>query len=219
LARIGLFGGTFNPIHHGHLLLADQVQEILGLDRILFMPAGTPPHKAATPLASAADRYAMVSLAIAAHPAFAVSDLEMRRSGPSYTVETIKALRAADGAEIYLIIGSETFLDLLSWKEPAHVAALARLVVVPRAGSGFDPDSGQAQKVLEEIGQPAFVRPTGAAPADGVIIVDAVSLPISASDLRQRAGRGQSLAYRVPDSVIAYIRARRLYQAGAALRD
>jgi nicotinate-nucleotide adenylyltransferase len=216
--RVALFGGTFNPIHYGHLLLADQVQEILGLDRVVFMPAGVPPHKAQGQLAPAPDRYTMVALAIADRPAFELSDLELRRPGPSYTVETIEALRAAGGAEIYLIIGSETFLDLLSWKDPVRVASLARLVIVPRAGSSFDPEGRQAQKVLEEIGQRQFVRATGTALAHGVVIVDAVSLPISASDLRRRASRGQSLAYRVPQAVIAYIRARRLYQEEAAPR-
>jgi nicotinate-nucleotide adenylyltransferase len=218
LARVALFGGSFNPIHYGHLLLADQVRERLGLDRVLFMPAAAPPHKAAGQLASAPDRYAMVALATAGHPAFAVSDLELQRPGRSYTVDTIEALRAAGDDQLYLLIGSETFLDLLSWKEPARIASLARIVVVPRAGTGFDPEGRHAQKVLEEIGQPRFVRATGPAPADGVLIVDAVSLPISASDLRQRASRGQSLAYRVPEAVIAYIRARRLYQEEAAPR-
>jgi nicotinate-nucleotide adenylyltransferase len=267
LARVAVFGGSFNPIHYGHLLLADQVQEILRLDRVLFMPVGVPPHKGQSDLAPAPDRHAMVALAIAGHPGFAVSDLELRRPGASYTIETIQALRAAGqalraagqnlraagqalpaagqalratgetlgpavqapraigetspatGDELYLIIGSETFLDLLSWKEPARVASLARLVIVPRAGSAFDPEGGQEQKVLEEIGQPRFVRATGPASAEGVLIVDAVSLPISASDLRHRASRGQSLAYRVPEAVIAYLRARGLYQEEAPRRD
>jgi nicotinate-nucleotide adenylyltransferase len=231
LARVAVFGGSFNPIHYGHLLLADQVQEILGLDRVLFVPVGMPPHKGQSELAPAPDRHAMVALAIAGHPAFAVSDLELRRPGLSYTIETIRALRAASGAlqaageglratddELYLIIGSETFLDLLSWKEPARVASLARLVVVPRAGISFDPEGRQAQKVLAEIGQPRFVRATGPASPEGVLIVDAVSLPISASDLRRRASRGRSLAYRAPEAVIAYIGVRGLYQEEAAPR-
>jgi nicotinate-nucleotide adenylyltransferase len=226
--RIALFGGSFNPIHYGHLLLADQVREVLGLDRVVFMPAGVPPHKAQGQLASPSDRYTMVALAIAGHPAFDVSDVELRRSGPSYTVDTLEAVRAAGkggdaptiaaGDELYLVIGSETFLDLLSWKEPARVASLARLVVVPRAGIGFDPEGREAQKVLAEIGQPRFVRATGATLAAGVIIVEAISLPMSASDLRRRASRAHSLAYRVPEAVIAYIRARRLYQEEAAPR-
>src|SRR6185436_2360313 len=116
LPRVAAFGGSFNPIHYGHLLLADEVLELLGLDRVLFVPAASPPHKPAGQLAPAADRFEMVRLAIAPHPRFAVSDLELRRSGPSYTVDTLQAL-AADGDELFLVIGSETFLDLLSWRE------------------------------------------------------------------------------------------------------
>ena len=118
MARVGVFGGSFNPIHHGHLLLADEVRELLGLDRVLFVPAGAPPHKSAAGLAPAADRHAMVRLAVADHPGLAVSDVELRRPGPSYTVDTLEAL-ATEGDQLFLLVGSETFLDLLSWREPA----------------------------------------------------------------------------------------------------
>jgi len=213
LARVAIFGGSFNPVHYGHLLLADEVREALALDRVLFVPAGSPPHKSPLHLAPAPDRHAMVALATAGNPAFAVSDIELGRPGPSYTVDTLAALREAAADELFLLVGSETFLDFLSWKEPARIARLARLVVVPRAGSPFDPESVQAQKVLHEIGQARFVRPGEPLPPDGVLIVNAVSLPISASDLRRRAREGRSLAYRMPDSVIAYVRARRLYHS------
>ncbi len=122
MARTALFGGSFNPIHYGHLLLADEVRERLGLDRVVFMPAGVPPHKPASGIAPAADRYAMVSLAIADNPAFAVSDLELRRTGPSYTVDTVDAM-GLPPAQLFLVMGSETFLDLLSWREPQRLAA------------------------------------------------------------------------------------------------
>jgi nicotinate-nucleotide adenylyltransferase len=211
--RLALFGGSFNPIHYGHLLLADEVRETLGLARVMFMPAAYPPHKSPLHLAAAHHRYAMVVLATAGNPAFVVSDMELKRPGPSYTVDTVEALRAAGGDELYLLVGSETFLDLLSWREPARVARLARLVVVPRAGSTFDPEHVQAQKVLRGIGQDRFVRAGEPLPPEGVLVVHATSLPISASDLRRRAREGRSLAYRVPDPVIAYIRAQRLYQS------
>ena len=212
MARTALFGGSFNPIHGGHLLLADEVREALALDRVLFMPAALPPHKARQQLAPAVDRFAMVALATAGHPAFDVSDLELRRPGPSYTVDTVEALRAGGADELFVLVGSETFLDLLSWKDAPRLARLARLVVVPRAGSAFDPDSVQALKVLREIGQERFVRAGHPLPPDGVLIIHAASLPISASDLRRRAREGRSLAYRLPDAVIAYIRARQLYR-------
>jgi nicotinate-nucleotide adenylyltransferase len=210
--RTGVFGGSFNPIHNGHLLLADEVLELLGLDTVLFVPAAVPPHKAPRGLAPATDRYAMVELAVVGHPGFAVSDVELGRTGPSYTVDTLAALAAPD-RELFLLIGSETFLDLLSWREPRRIARLARLVVVPRIGSPFDAEAAAAQKVLREIGGESFARMEGGPiPERGVLIVHATSLPISASDLRARQRDGRSLAYRVPDAVAGYIRAHGLYR-------
>ena len=218
MARVAVLGGSFNPIHYGHLLLADDVLERLGLDRVLFVPAGAPPHKPAAQLAPAADRLEMVRLAIDGHPRFAVSDLEVRRTGLSYTVDTLQAL-ATGGDTLFLVIGSETFLDLLSWREPRRVAALARLVVIPRAGSVFDPEGAAAQKVLREIGvEGGFVHAAAgqAAPPRGVVIVHAASLPLSASELRQRLREGRSLAFRMPPAVIEYVRTRGLYPAEPA---
>lgn len=214
MARVAVFGGSFNPVHYGHLLLADELVEALALERVLFVPAGQPPHKPASAVAPAADRYAMVKLAIANHPWFSVSDLELRRPGPSYTVDTLEAL-SASGDELFLLVGSETFLDLLSWRAPRRIAELARLVVVPRSGSVFDPDSAAAQKVLRDIGANGFAATADAAgSARAVLVVHVTSLPISASDLRRRAQQRRSLAFRVPDTVVDYIRSHRLY-AGA----
>jgi len=182
----------------GHLLLADDVLDALGLDRVLFVPAALPPHKPSSQLAPADDRYAMVQLAVAGHPKFVVSDLELRRAGPSYTVDTLEAL-CIPREELFLIVGSETFLDMLTWRTPRRVARLAQIVVVPRVGSAFDPDSAAVRKVVHEIGQEPLV-------------VRAISLPISASDLRHRVRERRSLAYRVPEAVDAYIQAKRLYR-------
>ena len=201
MARTAVLGGSFNPIHYGHLLLADDVAELLGLDRVLFVPAARPPHKSHADLASAADRYAMVELAIAGHRKFAISDVEYRRPGPSYTVDTLEAL-AIPRAELFLIVGSETFLDLLSWRTPRRVAELAQLAVVPRVGSAFDLESAAVRKVVHEIGREP-------------VVVHASSLPISASELRRRVREGRSIAYRLPEAVDAYIRAKRLYLAAA----
>ena len=211
MPRVGVFGGTFNPIHFGHLLIADEICEFLELDRMLFVPASVPPHKPAGELAPAADRFAMTELAVREHPQFEVSDVEFRRRGPSYTVDTLQAL--GPRGDLCLVIGSETFLDLLTWKDPRAVAALARLVVVPRSGKAFDPDAPASQKVLRELGLEGFVRPE-AAPGcpEAPVLVEAASLPISASDLRCRASEGRSLAFRMPTSVAAYIRDHRLYR-------
>ena len=217
MARVAVLGGSFNPIHYGHLLLADDVLEQLALDRVLFVPAGSPPHKPLSLLAPAADRFQMVRLAIAEHARFDVSDVELRRAGPSYTVDTLSAL-AAGGDQLFYIVGSETFLDLLTWRDPKRVAALARLVVIPRAGSVFDTEGAAAQKVLHEIGvEGGFVHAGGGAPpARGVLIVHATSLPLSASDLRRRVREGRSLRYRMPPAVIDYVRAHGLYHAEPA---
>ena len=212
MPRTGIFGGSFNPIHYGHLLLADQVVEILDLDRLLFVPAASPPHKPLGDLAPAEDRIAMVRLAIAGHPRFAVSDLELRRTGPSYTVDTVEEL-ARGGDELYFMMGSETFLDLLTWHAPQRLAALAHLVVVPRAGSAFDPESAATRKILAILGACAIARVEGGViPARGPFLVHAVSLPLSASDIRGRLLEGRSVAYRLPPEVIAYIAERRLYR-------
>ena len=209
-----MFGGSFNPIHFGHLLVADEVCETLGLDRVLLVPAAQPPHKPLTELAPAADRYRMTELAVHGHPRFEVSDVEVTRSGPSYTVDTLTALEPR--GRLHLIIGSETFLDLLSWKDPGRVVALARLVVIPRNGMDFDPETPAAVKVLRELALPGFVPaaadvPDGAAP----LLLYAASLPISGSDLRRRAREGRSLAFRMPDAVAAYLRDHHLYRPEA----
>ena len=190
--------------------MADEVSEALRLDRVLLVPAAQPPHKSATELAPAVHRYRMTALAVRDHPRFEVSDVEVQRSGPSYTVDTLIALR--DRGRLYLIIGSETFLDLLNWREPRRVAALARLVVVPRNGMGFDPETPAAIKVLRELGLSGFV-PVGADTSEegAPILVHASSLPISGSDLRRRAREGRSLAFRMPEAVVSYIRDQHLY--------
>jgi nicotinate-nucleotide adenylyltransferase len=225
--RVGVFGGSFNPIHFGHLLLADEICEILGLDRVLFVPAAQPPHKPASDLAPARHRFQMTALAVREHPRFEVSDVELQRAGPSYTVQTLQALRSR--GDLHLLIGSETFLDLLNWREPWQVVRLARLVVVPRNSTGFESDTPAAQKVLKELGLPGFVHVAGecsrheieASPTPGAtvprapLLVGAASLPISGSDLRRRAREGRSLAYRMPGSVAAYIREHRLYDGSA----
>ena len=216
MTRVGVFGGSFNPIHHGHLVLAEEILERLGLDRMLFVPAAIPPHKASRELAPAADRFRMVELAIARHPGFAVSDVELARPGVSYTVETLAALQVPD-QELYLVIGSETFLDLLSWREPRDIARLARLVVVPRAGSPFDADSTAALKILREIGVDRFgIVDRLPVPEDAVLVVHATSLPISASELRRRIRDGRSVESRMPEAVLDYVRAHGLYRGDAA---
>jgi nicotinate-nucleotide adenylyltransferase len=192
--------------------VADEVCETLGLDRLLLVPAAQPPHKPPTELAPAAHRHRMTALAVREHPRLEVSDVEVRRAGASYTVDTLVALQ--DRGRLHLIIGSETFLDLLNWREPRRVATLARLVVVPRNGMGFDPETPAALKVLRELGLPGFAADP-AAEGGAPLLLHAASLPISGSDLRRRAREGRSLAFRMPEAVVAYIREHQLYRPEA----
>lgn len=215
MGRTAVFGGSFNPVHFGHLLMADEMLERLHLDRVVFVPAAAPPHKPASLLAPAEHRHEMVKLAVEGHAGFEVSDIELRRRGPSFTVDTLEALARAR-EDLFLLVGSETFLDLLSWRQPRRIVELARLVVVPRTGSAFDPESAAAQKVLREIGAERFVGADDVITPATVVVVHAVSLPISSSDLRARARAGRSLDYRVPDAVAAHIRRHGLYTGDAA---
>jgi len=194
--------------------VADEVCEALRLDRVLLIPAAQPPHKPAAELAPAVHRYRMTALAVREHPRFEVSDVEVKRSGPSYTVDTLTALQ--DRGRLHLVIGSETFLDLLTWREPRRVAELARLVVIPRNGMDFDPETPAALKVLRELGLAGFV-PAAVEPSDdpAPILLHAASLPISGSDLRRRAREGRSLAFRMPEAVVSYIRDQQLYRPEA----
>ena len=202
-----MFGGSFNPIHFGHLLVADDIAETLALDRVLFVPAAVPPHKPVSELAPAVHRFAMTRLAVAEHPRFEVSDVELRRSGPSYTVDTLEALRPR--GELHLIIGSETFLDLLSWHEPGGSPASRAWWWCREAVTPSIPTAPAAQKVLAELALGPFARPG----EDGrAVLTEAASLPISGSDLRRRARTGRSLAYRMPAAVVAYIREHGLYR-------
>jgi nicotinate-nucleotide adenylyltransferase len=205
--RVGILGGTFDPIHFGHLVIAEQVREALGLDRVLFVPAAVPPHKMDEVVAPGADRAAMVELAIAGNPAFAMSEIELGREGPSYTVDTLAEL--ADEAahqgvarDLYFILSVEALDGIRGWREPARLLALARLAVVPRPGTP-----------LPNAAQLAAMLPGGAASAGRVECVETVPLAHSASDVRDRAARGRSIRYLVPPAVEAYIRDHRLYRS------
>lgn len=218
--RFGVLGGTFNPIHVGHLVFAESFRERLALDRVLLVPAAAPPHKAASGLASALDRYTMVSLAVAGNPALVASPLELERPGPSYSVDTVERL-AGDwpGARLFFLMGSDTFLDLLTWRTPERLGTFATVAVGWRAGSPFEPDGADAQAVLARLGRATWRRlppmaPEALAPGD-VALVETASLPVSARDVRAALGRGESVRYRVPSAVADYITARRLYRESA----
>jgi nicotinate-nucleotide adenylyltransferase len=190
---VGLLGGTFDPIHLGHLRAAEIARERMGLELVAFVPSGEPPHRTG-PQASARDRFTMACLASAGHPHFAVWDIELNREGPSYTVDTLAALKAERPEdELVLVVGSDTWPEMTSWREPERLFALAEVAVLDRPG------------------QPA---PDAVAPfpgALGVARVDGPALPISATAIREHVRRGDSVRYLVPSTVAEFISRRGLY--------
>ena len=203
--RYGILGGTFDPIHLGHLLLAEEGREILALDKVLFVPAGQPWLKAGHPLTAAVRRLRMVELATADNPHFEVLRWEVERPGPSYTVDTLARLRAETGvdAELHFILGLDALADFPRWKDPERILQLANLAVVPRPGYAADGDNIVAG-----------IKSRYPAYADRITVLAVASVAISATDLRRRAGVGQSLRYRTPAAVGEYIREWGLYKGG-----
>ncbi len=196
---LGLFGGSFNPPHVGHLAVAEACAEAAGLDRVLWMPAATPPHKQADPtLAPAAGRLAMTRAAIAGNPRFEVSDLEIVRQGVSYTVDTLRQLRVEHpAADLALLVGGDSAVGFASWREPRAILALARLVVYARPGA--DP-----------LAVPDWVR-------EQMQLVEGPLLEISSTALRARLAAGRTVRYLVPDAVREVIERRGLYRADAGI--
>ena len=187
--RVGLLGGTFDPIHLGHLRAAENARETLGLDTVTFVPARTPPHRKG-PLATPLDRYAMVAIATSGHPAFSASDVELLREGPSYTVHTVDEwLHKHPGDSVVLIVGSDTYPEMATWKEPERLFSLCSVAVAARPG---DPLATPGVHRVERI--------------------DGPGLPISSTEVRRRVGARQSVRYLVPEGVADYIAKRGLYR-------
>ena len=203
---LAMFGGTFDPIHVAHLAVAEAARDALGLVAVRFIPAGEPPHKRGRWITPAHHRLAMVRLAIADNPGFEVSTIELEREGPSYTVDTLEALRAerlAAGHDprLALLISSEAFAELPTWHQPARIAELATIVVAPRDGYADATDAARAE--LERAIPGAPIR---------VVVLDGPRMRLSASELRARAAAGRSVRYLVPDAVAAYIGDHALYR-------
>ena len=190
--KLGLLGGMFDPIHIGHLRAAEIVRESLGLDEVIFVPAGVPPHRG-RPAAAGLDRYAMVALATSTQRAFLPSDVELAREGPSYTVETVAQLRARHPqAEVVLIVGSDNLPMIAEWREPERLLEMCTVAVVERPGSA-----------------PA---PAGKVPPARLRRVEGTTLPIASRDLRERIRAGRSVRHLVPPPVADYIEKRSLYR-------
>lgn len=206
--RIGIYGGSFNPVHLGHLIAAECCREQARLDRVLFMPAATPPHKQARMLADAADRVAMLTLAVGGHEAFAVSTIEVDRGGVSYTVDTLAVLAERHPHDtLALVLGPDALAQLPTWREPRTIADRCELVAVER-------------EQLDDVA--AIARQAGLADLLGqerlaTLIASRVRMPaigVRASDLRAAVAAGTSIRYRTPRAVEAFIMSHGLYRDG-----
>jgi nicotinate-nucleotide adenylyltransferase len=200
--RLGIFGGSFDPVHYGHLLLAESCREQCRLDSVWFVPAAVPPHKQGRKLSSDADRVEMLKLAIGGNDAFAVSTWEIDRGGVSYTVDTLQHLHDENPSrELFLLMGADSLTDLPTWREPERICSLATPVVVRRNGSP-EPDVAAFAKLM---------------PPERVAIarqhfVETPLIDLSATDIRNRVAAGESIRYRTPRAVEKYIESHGLYR-------
>ncbi len=186
MTKVGIFGGTFDPVHVGHLSIAQAALECVPLDRVIFVPARRSPLKDRGPYAAEQDRLAMLRLATAAEPRFTVSTVELDREGTSYTVDTLERLRSE--GELYLVMGADAVSEFHRWRSPERIRELAVLLVASRPGA---PDPARDERL---------------------IVFDAPGLDISSRELRARAARGRSLRYLVPDAALRHLEANGLYR-------
>ncbi|MCA0438066.1 MAG: nicotinate-nucleotide adenylyltransferase [Actinobacteria bacterium] len=190
--RLGVMGGTFNPIHHGHLVAASEVQHLLGLDEVVFVPTGQPWQKDTSMVAPAEHRYLMTVIATASNPRFSVSRVDIDRDGPTYTIDTLRDLsQARPSAELFFITGADALAQILSWKDAEELWKLAHFVGVTRPGHHLT-DQGL--------------------PGEGVTLTEIPAMAISSTDCRERVARGEPVWYLVPDGVVQYIGKYRLYR-------
>ncbi|MFC1921522.1 nicotinate-nucleotide adenylyltransferase [Chloroflexota bacterium] len=195
----GLLGGTFDPVHKGHMAVAETVMSRVGLDEVVFMPAARTPLKENIRISAAEHRIEMIRCAIEGIPYFRLSTIEMSRTGPSYTVDTLSELRKTinDEDELFLIIGCDSLINIHQWKEPERLLKMCRLVAVPRPGYTIP-----APETLEKE-VPGLSK--------NVIILDEPNVDISATDIRERVAQGLSIKHLVPEAVDQYIKKHKLY--------
>jgi len=198
VSRLGVVGGTFDPPHYGHLVLAENARVQLALDVVLFVPAGRPPHKPAAPITAAQHRVAMVQAAIAGNPAFLLSRVDLERPAPHYTVDMLAMLAEIyPSTELLFLMGGDSLAEFASWRDPSGILELATLVVMERPG--WKGDWGALAEQIPAL--PTRLR-----------VLDAPRIGLSGTDLRRRSRMGLPLRYLVPPAVERYVREYRLYQ-------
>jgi nicotinate-nucleotide adenylyltransferase len=196
--RIGVMGGTFDPIHHGHLVAASEVQSYFDLDEVIFVPTGQPWQKSDRKVSPPEDRYLMTVIATASNPRFSVSRVDIDRRGPTYTKDTLRDLRSLNpDADLYFITGADALASILAWQNWEEMFSIARFVGVSRPG--YDLDGKHIAAALAEL------------PADALTLVEVPALAISSTDCRKRAGENRPIWYLVPDGVVQYVTKRQLY--------
>jgi nicotinate-nucleotide adenylyltransferase len=215
--RLGLLGGTFDPIHFGHLDAADAARRALALDEIRFIPSHDPPHRPSDPRASAFHRFALVALAIEGNASYRASDLELRRDGPSYTTDTLRAVQGEgwDASQLFFILGADAFAEIATWREFPAVLDAAHFVVIARAGTSLEAAAARTPALASRLRQP------GAAGTDRggtfVFLVEAHTRDVSSTAIRARLTAGHSIDDLVPAAVARYIVAHKLYGAVSKL--
>src|SRR6185503_11689800 len=217
-APVGILGGTFDPIHFGHLRLAEELAQTLRLAGVRLVPSGTPPHRA-LPRTPTAHRLAMVRLAAAGNALFSVDDREVRRSGPAYSFDTLTELRAelGDATPIVLIVGADAFLDFAAWHRWHDIFGLAHVAVAHRPGFPVERwRDSMPQPLAREYAARLMQQPLAVhlAPAGGIVVVPFTALDISATAIRDLVSSGGSPRYLLPDPVLDYIRSEDLYSGG-----
>lgn len=222
MERAGLFGGTFNPVHIGHLRVAQEVKEGYGLDRIYFIPSAIPPHKDTDGLADAADRYKMLSLAISGNPGFTVSDVEIKRKGRSYTIDTVEqfATLLPEGLECHLIVGADAFLDIHTWKSFQALFDRISFIVMSRPPQQEPCPVSHADEMDEYIRthiSSDYRYQAGASRFDhetkkSIHLFNVTPIGVTSTQIRSLARKNSSLQYLVPDAVSEYITSKGLYK-------
>ncbi|MGL4307102.1 MAG: nicotinate-nucleotide adenylyltransferase [Mycobacteriaceae bacterium] len=204
--RLGVMGGTFDPIHHGHLVAASEVADRFSLDEVIFVPTGRPWQKDGKLVSPAEDRYLMTVIATASNPRFSVSRVDIDREGVTYTVDTLRDLRRQhQDAELFFITGADALASILSWQNWEEMFALAKFVGVSRPGY--------------ELGSDHLEQFLSAMPTDALTLVEIPALAISSTDCRERAEKNRPVWYLVPDGVVQYVSKRDLYRPDGAVRE
>lgn len=215
--RFGVFGGAFNPIHYGHLRAAEDVREHLGLERVIFVPTGTPPLKSEE-LASAQDRYAMTELAVSTNARFDISDIECRRPEVSYSVDTVARLREMHpGDDLFFVTGIDAFMDLPRWREPERLVGLVDFAVISRPGRSFgelesSPFLEADGNMLEEMDRGGIrMYSAGLKGKRTAVLFSVTPIHVSATAIRTLVGQKRSIKYLLPESVESFIMSNGLY--------